>query len=242
VEVTVRSDASFICVLVAIWTFAAYGIAYAAARRCHHPLMQPIFTGTGLMIAVLLASGLDFEAYRPVRDALSWPLGPATVALAVPIYNQRARLRVAALPLVCGVSIGCLTTIAAVLELAIVGRLESAVMGPLAVKSVTAPIAAELARMHGDDPSLAVVFVVITAAIGALVGPSVLNGCRIADPVARGTALGAISHSMGTAAALRESELAGALACLAMMGSSVFTVAISPIYVPWLLWTLSRVA
>jgi putative effector of murein hydrolase len=236
-----KPDVSSSVVLLMAWTFVSYGIAYAASRRCRHPLVQPIFVGTGLVVAVLLASGLDFEAYRPVSEMVTWPLGPATVALAVPIYNQRARLRRAVLPIACGVGIGSLTSISAVVGLAMLGRLGDGILGPLSVKSVTAPIAIELARMHGYDPSLAAVFVVVTAGIGALIGPSVLNRCRVVDPAARGIALGTMSHSMGTAAALREGELTGALACLSMVGAAIFTAAIEPVYVPWLVQTLARI-
>jgi putative effector of murein hydrolase len=226
-------------VAMAALTVAAYSLARGLFLRYQHPLLQPVFLGAGMVIAVLGSLGLGFEEYRPVRDVLTWPLGPATVALAVPAYNQRGRLRAAAFPMVCGVVVGVLTTIAAVIGLAALSQLEVPVLRALAVKSVTAPIAVELARLYGDDPSLTAVFVVATGMLGAMLGPTVLTRCRVADPVARGVALGSISHGQGTAAALLESETAGAMSSLAMVGAAVVTALVAPLYVPWLVGLLA---
>jgi putative effector of murein hydrolase len=224
--------------LVAL-TLGAYALARRLFLRYRRPLLQPVFLGAAIVIATLSAFGLGFDDYRPWKEVLTWPLGPATVALAVPVYNQRARFRAAAVPLVCGVTVGSLTTITAVLGLAALGQLEALVLRALALKSVTAPIAVELARLYGHDPSLTAVFVVATGTLGAMLGPPLLSRCRIADPVARGVALGTVSHGQGTAAALLESEAAGAASTMAMLGSAVATALIAPIYVPWLLRLLA---
>src|SRR5688572_30126333 len=138
-----------------VLTIATYALARALYLRYRHPLVQPVFLGSGLIILVLVLSGRTFDDYRPARDALGWFLGPVTVALAVPVYKQRARLRAAAMPLACGVALGTASTIAAVLALAALVRVDDAVLPSLAVKSVTAPIAIELAKIQGGDPSLA---------------------------------------------------------------------------------------
>jgi putative effector of murein hydrolase len=218
-------------------------MAYAAARglylRYRHPLVQPVFLGGALVIAALALSGRTFEDYRPARDLLGWLLGPVTVALALPVYNQRAHLRRAALPLACGVALGGCATIAAALALAALGQVQAAVLPALAVKSVTAPIAIELARLRGGDPSLAAAFAIVTGTLGAMLGPTVLTRCGVTDPIARGIALGTTSHGQGTAAALLEDETAGAMSSLAMAAAAVFTAAIAPAYIPWLLRLLA---
>jgi putative effector of murein hydrolase len=226
--------------LLGALTIGAYTMARSAYLRFHHPLTQPVFLGAALVIAVMVSCGVSYAAYQPVQNLLTWPLGTATVALSVPVYRQRARLKASMLPLVCGVAAGSLTTIAAVVCLAALGRIPEDVIGALAVKSVTAPIAVDLARLHGDDPSLTAILVVATGMLGAMLGPLLLHRCRITSPVARGIALGAMSHGQGTAAALLEGEAAGAMASLSMIGAAVFTALVAPLYVPWLLALLVR--
>jgi putative effector of murein hydrolase len=223
-----------------VLTVSAYAVARSLYLKYRHPLVQPVFLGGGLVIAALVLAGRTFEDYRSARDALSWLLGPVTVALAVPVYNQRAHLRRAALPLLCGVTLGSCATVAAVLVLAVLGHVQAAVLPALAVKSVTAPIAIELARLRGGDPSLAAAFAIVTGTLGAMLGPLVLTRCGVTDPVARGVALGTTSHGQGTAAALLENETAGAMSSLAMAAAAVFTASIAPVYIPLLLTLLSR--
>jgi predicted murein hydrolase (TIGR00659 family) len=216
-------------------TVSAYAVARTLYLRYQHPLVQPVFLGASVIIGVLLLSGRSFEDYRAAKDVLSWFLGPVTVALAVPVYKQRARVRAAARPLAAGVALGAASTIAAVLVLAVLARVDDSVLPALAVKSVTAPIAIELARLQGGEPSLAATFAIVTGTLGAMFGPTVLTRCRVTDPVARGIALGTASHGQGTAAALLEGETAGAMSSLAMAGAAVFTAAIAPVYIPLLL-------
>jgi putative effector of murein hydrolase len=232
------ADAPSLAAMVLL-TVSAYALARALYLKYRHPLVQPVFLGAGLIILILVFSGRGYEDYRPARDLLAWFLGPVTVALAVPVYKQRARLRAAALPLACGVALGALSTIAAVLGLAALARVEATVLPALAVKSVTAPIAIELARLRGGDPSLAATFAILTGTLGAMFGPALLRRCRVTDPVARGIALGTTSHGQGTAAALLEGEAAGATASLAMAAAAVFTAAIAPAYIPALLQLLA---
>src|SRR5664279_3510047 len=106
-----------------VFTAAMYTVAYALSRRVRHPLMHPIPVSAAVVIAVLHAKGMTFDSYKPVKDIAGWLLGPATVALAVPIHNQRDRLRALALPLLTGVIVGTLTTIAAALCLSSLGHL-----------------------------------------------------------------------------------------------------------------------
>ena len=170
---------------------------------------------------------------------LSWCLGPVTVALAVPVYKQRSPPRTAALPLVCGISLGAASTIAAVLVLAVIARIDDSLLTALAVKSVTAPIAVELARLQGGDPSFTATFAIVTGTLGAMFGPAILTWCRVRDSVARGIALGTVSHGQGTAAALLEDERAGTMSSLATAGAAGITTAIAPAYIPALLRLLT---
>lgn len=229
-----RSDLLWLAATLAL-TVAVYALARALYLRRQYPFFQPVFVGASVLMAILTLSGLDFEDYRATKDVLGWFLGPVTVALAVPVYKQRAHLRAAILPLTAGVALGTFTTIAAVLVLAGLAHLDGSVLPSLAVKSVTAPIAIELARIQGGDPSLAAVFAIVTGAIGAMFGPMLLTRFGVTDPLARGIALGTTSHGQGTAAALLEGETAGAMSSLSMAAVAVFTAAIAPMYIPALL-------
>ena len=220
-------------------TVVAYLLARTLYLRYQHPLGQPVFLGASIIIATLVVSGLGFEAYRGAQGVMSWLLGPVTVALAVPVYKQRTHLRAALVPLTCGLACGTAFTTASVLVLAWLARLDSSLFPALAVKSVTAPIAIELARIQGGDPSLAAAFAIVTGTLGAMFGPSLLTRLQVTDSVARGVALGTVSHGQGTAAALLEDETAGAMSSLAMAGTAAFTATIAPAYFPLLLWLVA---
>ena len=222
-------------------TVGAYFIARALFLRSRqHPLLHPVFFSAALLIPLLLAAGISFEDYRPAKDLLTWPLGAATVALALPVYARRAQLRSAFLPLLCGVVAGSLAAIGASLALAALGGIDTPVLNALAVKSVTAAIAVDLVRLRDGDPGLAAAFVVMTGTVGAMLGPRVLSWVRVTHPVARGVALGTVSHAQGTAAALGEHELSGAMGSLALFGAALVTSLFAPLYIPFLLRLLGH--
>jgi putative effector of murein hydrolase len=110
----------------------------------------------------------------------------------------------------------------------------------LAAKSVTTAIAVELSRMQGGDPSLTAAVVVLTGTIGAMLRPSCLSWARVRLPIARGIALGTISHAQGTAIALQEHETSGAVAALALVGAAVVTALVLPVVLPVVLDLLGR--
>jgi putative effector of murein hydrolase len=105
-------------------------------------------------------------------------------------------------------------------------------LGP---KSVTVPIAVEISRLAGGEPTLTAAFVVATGMIGSILGPTLLSAVKVKNPVARGLALGTVSHGQGTAVALLEGETAGAMGGVAMAIAAVFTALIAPYYLPLLL-------
>jgi putative effector of murein hydrolase len=219
--------------------------AYAVARRLYlrsgqQPFFQPVFVATLLLIATLLLLRRRPDDYLPAKTLLTWPLGPATAALALPVYAQRAQLRSALPPLVSGVLVGSLATIVTMLGVAAVFGLPTPVLQSLAPKSVTTAIAVELSRMQGGDPSLTAGAVVLTGTIGAMLGPTLLSWARVRLPVARGIALGTISHAQGTAMALLEDQSAGAVATVALVGAAVVTAAVLPVLLPLALHVLGR--
>jgi putative effector of murein hydrolase len=210
-------------------TVCAYAMSRRLAKRWPSPWTTPVFFSTSLIIALLYATGFEYEAYIPAKDLMTALLGPATVALAVPIYRNRATLRAHALPALTGIAAGSIATVLTVLALSRLFAFSNEVVRSMAVKSVTAPIAIELADIISGNPALAAAFVIATGMIGTMVGPFLLTRAGIVDPVARGLALGAISHGQGTAQALTEGTLQGAVAGIAMRISAIATAFVLPL-------------
>lgn len=213
-------------------TLAAYLVTRRIFLAYNYPILNPVFLSTLVIVAALKAGDFTLEQYRPAREAMTFLLGPATVALALPLYNNRRVLRSQFLPVLAGVCAGSLATIAAALSAGRLFGLARGVLLSLGPKSVTVPIAVEISRISGGEPPLTAAFVVATGMIGSIVGPVTLSLCRVKHPVARGLALGTVSHGQGTAVALIESETAGAMSGVAMALAAVFTALIAPYYLP----------
>lgn len=210
--------------------------AYLATRSIFliykHPLLNPVFLSTVIIISVLKGGGFTLAEYQPAKEAMTFLLGPATVALALPLYNNRRVLVANAFPVLAGVFAGSLTTIAAALVTGRLLHLDGALLLSLGPKSVTVPIAVEITRIAGGEAPLTAAFVVATGMIGSILGPATLTRLQVKHPVARGLALGTVSHGQGTAVALLESETAGAMSGVAMAIAAVFTALIAPYYLP----------
>jgi putative effector of murein hydrolase len=156
-------------------TVGAYALSRLLAKRYPSPLTTPVFFSTSLIIAVLCVSGIDYRDYEPAKNVMILLLGPATVALAVPIFKNRATLRAHAVPALLGIGIGCIVTVLAALLLSNVLQFGTEVTRSMSVKSVTAPIAIELATIIRGNPALAACFVIATGMIGTMLGPWLLT-------------------------------------------------------------------
>lgn len=198
-------------------TLVAYVIgdaASAAARR--HPLVNPVVIAAGLLVALLLATGTPYQTYFEGAQFVHFLLGPATVALGVPLWRNRARVMQSLAPMLCALAAGSVT---AIVSAAGIGWLLGApmpIVATLATKSVTAPIAMALSSTLGGIPPLAAVLVVLTGIFGAVIVTPLMNALRITDYAARGFAVGIASHGIGTARAFQVSEEAGVFAGIAM--------------------------
>jgi predicted murein hydrolase (TIGR00659 family) len=227
-----KVNASILFALLALITVGAYLATRKLFLAYRHPLLNPVFLSTVVIIAFLKLMGLTLEDYRPAKDAMTFLLGPATVALALPLYHNRRVLGKHGVSVLSGVIAGSLTTMAAALIAGRVLQLDDGLLLSLGPKSVTVPIAVEIARLTGGEASLTAAFVVATGMIGSIMGPSLLTLCRVHGPVARGLALGTVSHGQGTAIALLESETAGAMGGVAMAIAAIFTAVVAPYYLP----------
>lgn len=212
-------------------TLVAYGLAYRLYLRTRsNPLANPVVTSVVMLIGVLVLTGTSYDDYFEGGQFVHFLLGPATVALAVPLYQQFSRLRQLWLPvtisLVCGVTIAAGSSIG--LAWLLGGSTEMQMS--LAPKSATAPVAMGISEKIGGLPSLTAVLVVITGITGAVLGTKLFEWLRVTDDTAKGIAMGVAAHGIGTARAFQVSPQMGAFSGLAMALSAFATA----LLVPWL--------
>lgn len=211
-------------------TLVAYQAGYWLYRKANlNPLLNPVFLAVCVLVAILFATGTSYQDYFEGAQFVHFLLGPATVALAIPLYRQIETVRRSGAALLASVIIGSLTaSITAVAMVAVLGGSETTMVS-IAPKSVTAPVAMGISEQLGGLPSLTAVLVVMTGIVGAVLGPPFLNLIRIRDWRARGLALGTASHGIATARALQVNEVAGAFSGLAMGLNAVATAFLLPI-------------
>ena len=193
-------------------------------RTRAHPLANPVLLSVCLLIVLMAATGTPYEHYFEGAQFIHFLLGPATVALAVPIFRHIGKIRAAIVPVAAGVVAGSVAGLALVGAASWILAADPALTASLATKSVTAPVAMAIAPYTGAIPSLAAIVAVLAGMIGAAFGPALLNRLGVMDPIARGLAMGTASHGQGTARILQESEEAGALSSIAM-GLTALTMA-----------------
>jgi len=216
-------------------TLVAYLAGDWAYRRSgRHPLLNPVLLAILLIAAVLLPTGGDYERYFEGAQFVHFLLGPATVALAIPLYKELANVRRALVPLMASLVVGSLTAAGTAVGLAWLAGASRETLASLAPKSVTTPVAMGVAESLGGLPSLTAAVVILTGIVGAALGPPVLDLARIRDPRARGLAMGTASHGIGTARALQMGRVAGAFAGIAIGLNALATAVLLP-----LLWRLA---
>lgn len=194
-----------------------------------NPLANPVLIAVVLLVGLLLITKTDYRTYFEGAQFVHFLLGPATVALAVPLYANVRRLRRAALPLVVALIAGSATAAGSAVGIAWALGATRETLLSLAPKSVTTPIAMGVAEQIGGLPSLTAVLVILTGILGAVTATWTLNLLRIRDWRARGFAIGVAAHGIGTARAFQVNEVAGAFASLAMGLNGVATAALVPL-------------
>ncbi len=212
-------------------TLGVYQLAVAAYDKTRWIILQPLLISMVVLISVLLALDIDYADYKQGTQLLTMILGPATVALAVPLYLNVRRVRQILWPTLITLFVGGLFATVLGVALAWFFGAETMILKTIAPKSVTSPIAMLVAEEMGGSASLAAVFVMLTGILGAMFGVELLHMLRITHPAAQGMALGVIAHGIGTARALQESEEAGAFAALAMSMMGVLTAVLMPLTV-----------
>lgn len=216
-----------------VTTYALGDELYRRLRR--HPLVHPVLTSVLTLATIVLASGTPYPTFFEGAQFVHFLLGPAIVALAVPLHRELHRERAVAAPLSVALIAGSVTAVVTALGAARLAGASRETLISLAPKSVTAPVAMGIAEKLGGLPSLAASLVLLTGVLGAVIGPWLLGRLGVTHPAATGFALGVASHGLGTARAFELSETAGAFSGLAMGLNALVTSLLVPLLVRLLL-------
>lgn len=213
-------------------TLAAFELGRWVQRRAGgHPLANPVLLAALLLIALLRVLDVSYAQYAASARFLSWLLGPATVALAVPLARELGRISRMAWPVLVAITLGVLTSVASTVLIARLSGADAVLLRSLAPKSATTPIAMGVSAEVGGAPELTAALVVITGIIGAVLAPWLLDLLRSEEPAERGIATGTAAHGIGTASLYRSSPAAAAYSGLAMGLAGLATALLTP----WLL-------
>ena len=216
-------------------TLAAFIVADSLARAAHrHPLVNPVAIAILLLGALLALTGTDYRTYFNGAQFVHFLLGPATVALGVPIYTNLALVRRNFWPLAASLLVGAVVAIASAVLVAKGLGAPRPVLIALAPKSITAGVAMAVTEGLGGAAPLTGVLVIATGILGAIIVTPLMNMLGVTAYAARGFAVGLASHGIGTARAFAVDPVAGVFAGLAMGLNAIVTPAVIPALLPWL--------
>ncbi len=216
-------------------TLAAYVAAQWLYERAGlNPLLNPVAIAVILLAALLTATGTEYQTYFEGAQFVHFLLGPATIALAIPLYSHFGKVRAVAVPMLVALLAGAVTAVVSAVGVAALLGASFETLASLAPKSVTTPIAMGISERIGGLPSLTAVLVILTGILGAMLATPVLNLLGITDWKARGFAAGVAAHGIGTARAFHVSEVAGTFAGIAMGLNGLLTAFLVPLLIDWL--------
>lgn len=195
------------------------------------PLLHPVLVSIAILVSLLLLSGTPYSVYFEGAQFIHFLMGPAIVSLAIPLYDHRERIKREFFPLILACTAGIFAAVLSTLVLVrVLGGREDTLMS-LLPKSVTSPIAMGIAEQIGGYPALAAGIVLITGAVGCILGPPTFKLFKIEDHAVQGFAMGLAAHGFGTAQCFTLSNLAGAFAGLSMGVAGLLSAFLIPIIV-----------
>lgn len=205
-------------------SLAAYGIGTLVKRKRKSALANPLLIAIILVILFLKLSGVEYETYNASAKYLTYLLAPATVSLAIPMYERMQLLKENYAAILTGILSGVLASLVCVLAMALVFHLSQAEYVTLLPKSVTTAIGMDIAKELGGHSEIAAAVIIITGVLGNMAAEPICRIFAIRHPVAKGIALGTSAHAIGTAKAMEMGETEGAMSSLAIVVAGVCTV------------------
>ena len=216
-------------VLITVAAFYAGQRLYLKSNR--HPVLQPVVIGMTVVVGTVIVLGVSYETYYNSSYMLHAMLGPATVALAIPLFQNAKRIRSLLLPILLTVLVGGTLTVSLAVGILWALGADSVTLLSMPTKSITTPIAMIVTEQVGGIPALSAMFVLLTGAIGAIIGIPLMNRMGIKDEGVKGFTMGLTAHALGTARALEEGKECGAFSALAMSVTGVLTAVLLPLVI-----------
>lgn len=208
----------------------AYLLGVVLKKKFKCAIFNPLLISIIITIVVLVTAHVDYDVYNQGASYLSWFLTPATVCLAIPLYEQWKLLKKNIKAVLLGIIAGVLTSLGTVWVLAEVMGLSHKEYVTLLPKSITTAIGMGVSEELGGYVTITVAVIVVTGVLGNIFGELICKIFRITDPIARGLSIGSASHAIGTAKAMELGEIEGAMSSLAIAVAGIFTVAASSFF------------
>ena len=202
----------------------SFGVGTLIKNKLKLAIFNPILIAVVLTIGVLLLFGVDYETYNSGAKIISYLLTPATICLAVPLYEQFELLKKNFVAVIVGILTGTITSLVCVFVLSYLFRLDYASYVTLLPKSVTSAIGMGISEELGGYASITVAVIIITGILGNMIAVAVCRIFHITEPVAKGVAIGTSSHAMGTTKAMEIGETEGAMSSLSIVVAGILTV------------------
>ena len=220
-----------IAILPVVLTLVAYRFGMFCQSKLKTPLCNPIIVAVLVVLGVLSVSGLELEVYRQGANMLSWLMTPATVCLAISMYEQVQVLKKRAGMILAGVAAGAISSIAMVLAIGLLCKFDADLILSLLPKSVTTAIGVPLSQLTGGVAAITTATIIVTGIVASVIGPFLCRIFRLTDEVAQGVAFGTAGHVVGTAKANELSPLTGAVSSFSLVISGIITAIVLPIIV-----------
>ena len=218
---------------IGVWgvtvTLAAFALGTWLNKKTGQAIFNPLLLGSIFVIIFLSLVQIPFAEYKQSVSVLNYLLLPATVSLAVPLYEQWLPMKKNAKAVLCGILAGSLTSMVSIIAISWVMKLDPVLSASLMPKSVTTAIGAEVAQELGGIGSLAGALIILTGIVGNLSAAALCRICKLHNPVARGVAIGTGSHAVGTAKALQMGRVEGAVSSLSIAVAGVLTAVLCPV-------------
>ena len=211
-------------------TLLSYCIGLAVQKKLKHIIFNPLLIAIIITAAVLLVFDFDYTAYKANSSFISFLLTPATVCLAIPLYEQFELLKKNAVAVLCGIASGIITCLCSVLVFAIVFSLDRATYVTLLPKSITTAIGIGITNELGGYESITVASIILSGILGNIFAVPFCKLMHITEPIAKGVAIGTSSHAIGTTKALEVGEIEGAMSSLSIVVAGLLTVVLAPIF------------
>lgn len=211
-------------------SLVSYGIGIILKKKFKLGIFNPLLVSIIISILVIVAGKIDYNTYYEGAKILSWLLTPATVCLAIPLYEQWNLLKKNYKAVVAGLAAGTITSLTTVLILAFILGLSHKEYVTLLPKSITTAIGMGVSEELGGYVTITVAVIIITGVLGNIMGETICKIFHIAEPISKGLAFGASSHAIGTAKAMEIGEIEGAMSGLAIAVSGILTVILASVY------------